>query len=55
MGLVRWLILRYTHLASAVELEQTIQVFIRRYNQAARLIRWTYAIEKLEKKLGMHV
>jgi hypothetical protein len=36
-------------------LEQAIAEFIARYNQAAKPIKWTYTVEKLEKKLGTHL
>jgi hypothetical protein len=36
---------------SIKELEQTITDFIAYYNQEAKPIKWTYTVEKLEKKL----
>lgn len=42
------------HFGSCQELEQAIARFIAHYNETARPIAWTYTVEKLEAKLGMH-
>lgn len=43
--------LRPNHYESLKDLEQAITDFIAYYNQEAKPIKWTYTIEKLEKKL----
>jgi transposase len=48
-------LLQPNHFASVAELEQAILAFIERYNQTARPITWTYTVEKLERKLGIHL
>ncbi|HEX6387026.1 MAG TPA: IS630 family transposase, partial [Anaerolineae bacterium] len=40
--------------ASQEDLAQAIFDFIRCENQSPKPIRWTYTVEKLEKKLGMN-
>lgn len=39
---------------SPEEVGEAIEHFMARFNQRARPIRWTYTVEKLERKLGMH-
>jgi hypothetical protein len=48
-------LLQPNHFVSAAALEQAITDFIARYNQTAKPIKWTYTVEKLEQKLGMHL
>jgi hypothetical protein len=48
-------LLQPNHFVSVAALEQAIAEFIARYNQAAKPIKWTYTVEKLEKKLGTHL
>jgi hypothetical protein len=48
-------LLQPNHFASIEELEQAIEQFMAVYNRCARPIRWTYTVEKLEKKLGIHL
>jgi len=43
--------LQPNHFKSLKELEQAITDFIAYYNQEAKPIKWTYTVEKLEKKL----
>lgn len=40
------------HFESVDVLIASILAFIAHYNQTAKPIRWTYTVEKLEKKLG---
>ena len=42
------------HFRSCAELEAAIAAFIAHYNETAQPIQWTYTVEKLEAKLGMH-
>jgi hypothetical protein len=48
-------LLQPNHFVSATALEQAIAEFIAHYNQTAKPIKWTYTVEKLERKLGMHL
>jgi transposase len=48
-------LLQPNHFVSVAALEQAIAAFITRYNRTAKPIKWTYTIEKLERKLGMHL
>jgi len=48
-------LLQPNHFVSVAALEQAIAAFIARYNQTAKPIMWTYTVEKLERKLGMHL
>ncbi len=41
------------HFLSTAALEQAISDFIAYYNQNAKPIKWSYTVEKLERKLGM--
>ena len=47
-------LLQPNHFLSTSALEQAISDFIAYYNQAAKPIKWSYTIEKLERKLGMN-
>ena len=38
--------------STTTELEQAIADFIAYYNQTAEPIKWSYTIDKLERKLG---
>ena len=38
---------------TAKALEVSLKEFITSYNQTAKLINWTYTVEKLEQKLGV--
>lgn len=46
-------LLQPNHFKSLEELAEAILTFIRCENRTAKPIRWTYAVEKLEQKLGM--
>jgi len=48
-------LLRPNHFSSLEELRQAIMDFIRYHNQTARPIRWSYTVEKLERKLGSYL
>jgi hypothetical protein len=48
-------LLQPNHFVSVTALEQAIAQFIARYNQTAKPIKWTYTVEKLERKLGMYL
>jgi hypothetical protein len=48
-------LLQPNHFISAAALQQAIADFIARYNQTAKPIKWTYTVEKLERKLGTHM
>jgi hypothetical protein len=48
-------LLQPNHFVSVAALEQAIAKFIARYNQTAKPIKWTYTVEKLERKLGTHL
>jgi DDE superfamily endonuclease len=48
-------LLQPNHFVSVAALEQAIANFIARYNQTAKPIKWTYTVEKLERKLGTHL
>jgi hypothetical protein len=48
-------LLQPNHFVSVTALEQAIAAFIAHYNQTAKPIKWTYTVEKLERKLGMHL
>ena len=41
--------------ASTDALEQAIADYITYYSQTAKPIKWTYTVEKLERKLGSHL
>lgn len=45
-------LLQPNHFTSTTALERAITTFIRYYNQTAKPIKWTYTVEKLERKLG---
>jgi hypothetical protein len=45
-------LLQPNHFLSTASLEQAISDFLAYYNQAARPIKWSYTVEKLERKLG---
>ena len=47
-------LLQPNHFLSADHLEQAISDFIAYYNQTARPIKWSYTVEKLERKLGVN-
>jgi hypothetical protein len=48
-------LLQPNHFARLEELEQAMAQFIAVYNQTTRPINWTYTVEKLETKLGIHL
>jgi len=48
-------LLRPNHFSSLEELRQAIMDFIRYHNQTARPVRWSYTVEKLERKLGSYL
>lgn len=48
-------LLQPNHFVSVAALEQAIADFIAGYNQTAKPIKWSYTIEKLERKLAMHL
>jgi hypothetical protein len=48
-------LLQPNHFVSVAALEQTIADFIARYNQTAKPIKWSYTVEKLERKLGTNL
>jgi len=45
-------LLQPNHFTSLDELEQAIHNFITHYNQAAKPLRWSYMVERLEHKLA---
>ena len=45
-------LLQPNHFSSTAELEQAIAEYIAYYNQTAKPIRWSYTVDKLERKLG---
>ena len=45
-------LLQPNHFVSTVALETALNEFLAYYNQAAKPIKWTYTVEKLEQKLG---
>jgi hypothetical protein len=45
-------LLQPNHFLSTASLEQAISDFIAYYNQEAKPIKWSYTVEKLERKLG---
>jgi hypothetical protein len=47
--------LQPNHFLSAYALEASLKEFISYYNQEAKPIKWTYTVEKLEKKLGANL
>jgi hypothetical protein len=47
-------LLQPNHFASTMELEQAMLAFIAYRNQTAQPIQWSYTVEHLERKLGMH-
>ncbi len=47
-------LLQPNHFHSPADVAAAIAQFIRHYNQTARPIKWTYTVQKLERKLGMH-
>lgn len=47
-------LLKPNHFGRVEELAQAIAAFIAHYNETARPIQWTYTVEKLEAKLGIH-
>lgn len=48
-------LLQPNHFVSVAALEQALVDFIARYNQTAKPIKWSYTVEKLERKLGTHL
>ncbi len=48
-------LLQPNHFVSVQDLEQAIADFLWYYNQEAKPIKWTYTVEQLEHKLGMHL
>ncbi len=48
-------LLQPSHFLSTDALEQAISDFMAYYNQAAKPIKWSYTVEKLELKLGSHL
>src|SRR3989440_9035005 len=44
--------LQPNHFLSTKDLERSLNEFIAYHNQAAKPIKWTYTVEKLEQKLG---
>lgn len=48
-------LLEPNHFVSTDALEQAMAEFISYYNQTAKPIKWTYTVEKLERKLGSHL
>jgi hypothetical protein len=48
-------LLQPNHFLSTASLEQSISDFIAYYNQTAKPIKWSYTIEKLERKLGANL
>jgi hypothetical protein len=47
--------LQPNHFLSTQDLERSLTEFIAYYNQTAKPIEWTYTVDKLEHKLGMHL
>jgi hypothetical protein len=47
-------LLQPNHFVSVQDLEQAIADFLMYYNQQAKPIKWTYTVEQLEQKLGIH-
>ncbi len=48
-------LLQPNHFTSCDEVEQAIQDFIHHYNQTAKPLKWSYTVEKLERKLGTYL
>jgi hypothetical protein len=48
-------LLQPNHFVSVQDLEQAIADFLSYYNQQAKPIKWTYTVEQLEQKLGIHL
>ena len=48
-------LLQPNHFGSVQDLEQAIADFLMYYNQQAKPIKWTYTVEQLEDKLGIHL
>lgn len=48
-------LLQPNHFICLDELEQAIEDFITRYNQTAKPLKWSYTVEKLERKLGTNL
>jgi hypothetical protein len=48
-------LLQPNHFVSVAALEKAIADFIAYYNQTAKPIKWSYTVEKLERKLGTHL
>ena len=46
--------LQPNHFRSPEDLERSILDFVASYNQTAKPIKWTYTVDKLERKLGTH-
>ena len=44
--------LQPNHFLSTSDLERSLNEYITYHNQAAKPIKWTYTVEKLEHKLG---
>jgi hypothetical protein len=47
-------LLQPNHFTSTTDLDQAMMAFIAYGNQTAKPIRWSYTVEKLERKLGMN-
>lgn len=47
-------LLQPNHFTSTTELEQAMLAFIAYWNHTAQPIQWSYTVEHLERKLGMH-
>lgn len=47
--------LQPNHFRSPDDLERSMLDFVAFYNQTAKPIKWTYTVEKLERKLGTHL
>lgn len=48
-------LLQPNHFVNVQDLEQAIADFLMYYNQQAKPIKWTYTVEQLEDKLGIHL
>jgi hypothetical protein len=48
-------LLQPNHFLNVASLEEAISDFIAYYNQEAKPIKWSYTVEKLERKLGAHL
>jgi transposase len=48
-------LLQPNHFYSLDELDHAIEDFIRHHNQTAKPLKWSYTVEKLERKLGTNL